>query len=434
VIPGNDGGTVEPPVVPNQRDHRFPVNLGRAVDILVVMDNSGSMDEEQINLTRSWSNVGKTLALLPGGLPALRIGVVSTDLGAGPYESLPSCEDPEGDGAKLQSEPRVAGCNGPTGAWIEHVNGTVNITGGGQGDPVAQISEAFTCIAKLGTGGCGYEYQLEAARRALDPSMNINPGFLRAEALLVVLFVTDEDDCSARDPSLFDPTQTALEDPLGPLTSFRCFEFGVTCDEADAREPGARTNCRPSETEEYLYKAEDYVRFFKQLKGVEQSVVAVIAGPPTPVEVIKEGTRPVLKESCSSDDGAAVPAIRLNAVVQGLGQGSFLSSICTADFAPALTQLGQVIREKLGPACLQPLGDADPGAPGLQVNCVVEDVLPSGQPLELQACKASVGGCDPCPCWRVAPQPECSSGHALDIPRADAPPPGLSVRARCQGA
>jgi len=109
------------------------------------------------------------------------------------------------------------------------------------------VKTAFQCIAKLGTQGCGYEHSLESARRALDPQSNINPGFLRDDAFLAIVFITDEDDCSARNPQLFDPTQAALTDPLGPLTSFRCFEFGITCDINDRNKMGPRHNCVPAQ-------------------------------------------------------------------------------------------------------------------------------------------------------------------------------------------
>jgi hypothetical protein len=63
------------------------------------------------------------------------------------------------------------------------------------------VAGAFSCIAQLGPDGCGYEQSLEAMYRALDPA--VNPGFIRDDAALAVLFITDEDDCSARDTSLY---------------------------------------------------------------------------------------------------------------------------------------------------------------------------------------------------------------------------------------
>ena len=89
------------------------------------------------------------------------------------------------------------------------------------------------CVAVLGTGGCEYEQPLEASLAALtrqaEPGMP-NEGFLRNDSLLAIIYVTDEDDCSASNPQLYDNTQTDINSTLGPLTSYRCFEFGITCD------------------------------------------------------------------------------------------------------------------------------------------------------------------------------------------------------------
>ena len=75
------------------------------------------------------------------------------------------------------------------------------------------ITDAFTCIAALGDQGCGFEGQLKSPRWALDPlnSPPGNEGFLRPEAFLAVILITNEDDCSVPDDSdLIDPQQTTM--------------------------------------------------------------------------------------------------------------------------------------------------------------------------------------------------------------------------------
>jgi hypothetical protein len=221
--------------------------------------------------------------------------VVSTDLGAGSY-GLPSCEQPGGLGGKLQSKARSAYCPVPTNPYIAYDRGTTNVVNC-TGDAVDCVKQSFACIARLGTQGCGFEAQLEAARKALSPS--VNPDFVRDDALLAIVFLTDEDDCSAHTAALFDPASQGLSDPLGPLSSFRCFEFGVKCDKNDRNALGARKNCAPDENSPYLYSPSTYVRFFSALKAKrEHVIVTAIAGPTEPVAVGKDGQNPGLQPSC----------------------------------------------------------------------------------------------------------------------------------------
>jgi hypothetical protein len=134
--------------------------------------------------------------------------------------------------------------------------------------------------------------------------------------MLAVVLITDEDDCSAEDTTLYDPTN---EEELGPLTSFRCFEYGVSCD-VNGRETGTRSDCRPSDR--MLFDVQRYVDFFKGLKrSADQVFFAAVAGPTDRVEVGLESGNPTLKASCQSAMGLAVPAIRIRAVVEALNPG-----------------------------------------------------------------------------------------------------------------
>src|SRR5205085_370199 len=60
-----------------------------------------------------------------------------------------------------------------------------------------------------------------------------NGGFLRDNAALAIVMVTNEDDCSVRSDSLLlSPTVNSVTDlsGLGALQSYRCNEFGHLCD------------------------------------------------------------------------------------------------------------------------------------------------------------------------------------------------------------
>ena len=66
-----------------------------------------------------------------------------------------------------------------------------------------------------------------------------NAGFLRPDAYLAIILITNEDDCSAspgQGPNnripLFDTrSNTNIASQLGPPANFRCNEFGHLCDD-----------------------------------------------------------------------------------------------------------------------------------------------------------------------------------------------------------
>src|SRR5437763_1643988 len=94
-------------------------------------------------------------------------------------------------------------------------------TGGRQ--PLA----AFSCMASVGATGCGFEHQLEAVYAALHNNLTENKGFLRDDAILAVVFVTNEDDASAPPNSeVFDRNQVAK---YGFLSTYRQTRYGVQC-------------------------------------------------------------------------------------------------------------------------------------------------------------------------------------------------------------
>ena len=303
------------------------------LDVLFVVDNSNSMSEEQLRLAQAFPRFMNALLLYGFTLDA-RIGVISTDLGAGNY-GLPSCEDTGGDGGVLQSNPKVAGCSPPTDPYISLVGTTTNV-------PDDMVNDAFGCIVQLGTGGCGFEQPLGAVLRAVDGKSN--PGFPRKSSVLAVVVISDEDDCTAVDEKLYDSNQSSLEDPLGPLTSFRCFEFGVTCDINDRTKAGPRADCKPTKGG-YLLDVDDFVSQLTKDRTKDRVFFSVIAGPASKVEVGMDGGNPVLRPSCQTSSTSAAPAIRLQAVVDQLPQSSF-DTICIGDLGAALANVARQIAEK----------------------------------------------------------------------------------------
>ncbi len=137
----------------------FTQKASAQVDILWVVDNSASMAEEQINLG---NNFDSFISFIDASLIDYHIGVISTDM-----------DDPSHSG-KLQGDPQVIDVDTP--------------------DPQA----AFAANVQVGTSGGGNEMGLLAAHEALSEPLvsGANAGFLRADASLAIIFVSDEDDYS----------------------------------------------------------------------------------------------------------------------------------------------------------------------------------------------------------------------------------------------
>ena len=183
-----------------------------------------------------------------------------------------------------------------------------------------------------------------------------NEGFLRPDALLAVVVVTDEDDCSApSDTELFDPSQHMLESPLGPITSYRCFEFGVLCQGVGpGRVPGPREDCVPGsfdpDPRHQLVPIEDFVTAFSHFKADPRRVfVGVFAGGPEPVEVYLDPTgNPLLKPYRSG-----TPGIRLFRFVSQFDADRARFWLVTAGYEgpyhPMMAEFAAMLSESLWP-------------------------------------------------------------------------------------
>jgi hypothetical protein len=424
-----------------------PGGLTRDLDILFMIDTSTSMAPMQANLLKNFPAFMQTLKSLPGGLPNVHVGVISSDLGAGPFIDVPQCR-PGGDQGLLQSAPRGA-CSGPRGSFISASdNETVKNYDG-------TIEEAFSCIAALGDRGCGFEHQLASAAAALDPvkAPVENAGFLRNNAYLALILITNEDDCSGPSNSdLYDPGQRLVSDPVGPLSSFRCNEYGHLC--AGQKPPRlgtdsvTLTDCRPAE-DGRLLRIGELASFFKSLKTDPGMIfVSAIAGPLTPYKVdflpvmnAQTGTseiQPAIGHSCMGADGSfADPPVRIAEFVSKFGDNGLMESICGDSFAPALTRIGAALGRTMGPRCLQAeVIDATGAAPTVRPACVVLERTPAGGG---QTTETTIAQCDvaapqggPSPCWYVTSNSACSaSGTEMVINRTGPSPTGAVIAVRC---
>lgn len=376
----------------------------RDVDLLFVIDNSGSMREEQQSLA-AWSEdslfgVLKTQALEDFNL---HVAVVSTDVGAGPY-GIMGCEG-NGDNGSMQTLPSSDGCPTPSGSYISNIAGP---DGTRLANHDGTVSEAFACIAQLGVSGCGFEQTLEAMKRALDGSNPGNEGFLREDALLAVIIVSDEDDCSARNTFVFD-SSGGYDDLLGPLSSFRCFEHGIVCEPDDPRTPEGKTGCRVREDSQYLASIAGYSDFLKGLKA-DPSLIVVggITGPGDNFRVtLNSGGEPWLDSGCENNFSSATPAMRLAKFFSDFPARNTVASICNESLERPLSQVAHRISETANqtPCLFGEIADQDTEEAGLQMDCEASMIL-GDEVTELGLC----GSDSPGPCYLLVADPDqCST-------------------------
>jgi hypothetical protein len=241
------------------------------MDLLFVVDNSGSMGEEQANLATNFPAFIDVIAA--SGLD-WRVGVTTTgvdytylqNIGFG---TLPQSVTGGDNGELLQP----SGC-GMTKRWIDSTDV----------DPAA----TFACVANVGTSGPSDEMPLAATRAALDDRMSdgTNSAWRRPDALLGIVLLTDENDCSYETSVTLGFTEVLCDSQQEPVANYVSFLDGYTGDRG-------------------------------------RWATAVIAG-----------TGP---SGCTSDLGDADYAQRLDQFVQlaGSGNGVF-SSICAGDLTAGL--------------------------------------------------------------------------------------------------
>ena len=415
----------------------LPLRVNRDLDLLFLIDDSPSMADKQDNLAANFPRFIEALGAFPGGLPNLHIAVVSSDYGTkGAEDAAPGPAVGLGLGAcqgfGQNAKMLLSGVATNGDSFLSDVQDPA--------DPTRRLrnydqdlASAFSQMAKLGAGGCGFEQHLEAIKQALQPGRPDNAGFLRPDAMLGVIIIADEDDCSMKHAALLGDAPG-----LGPLLSFRCTRFGVTCDQP-IDQLGEKTGCRSNEDSPYLTKIADYAAFLKQLKPGHEDriVVAGIMGALDPVQVesrtieggAPNGPRyPQLAHACAYVDSqgrteVADPPIRLKDFLDQFPCRSIYTPLCQANLSSGLQKIGDLLyRVTLAYPCMNGnLADADAGAPGIQADCAVSQQSPGGEAKVLPACDGAVSNL---PCWRMETNPlicTLTATHfALKIERTDA--------------
>jgi hypothetical protein len=329
---------------PGQSPRVIPSAGPIKLDLLFMIDNSPSMSEEQSNLARNFPRLIEALATMPAGFPDLHLGVVSSDLGTGSSGLPGACGTSAGDRGILQVR-EGCGLAANAGRYL------VSEAGGTVANFAGDIAEVFACLAQLGTSGCGFEHQLQSVRMALSGFVPDNQGFLRPDAHLAVVFITDEDDCSApADSTMYSGFVKDVD------SSLRCSIAGHLCNGAPPptevySTPLANCTAAPDGGGQ-LIAVQTFIDELRRLRTQSVSISVIAGWPQDEADAnyaIGYGARaqqPSALSSlaiCQSVNGAAAVGLRFKQLVDAFGAAGKLISICQDDFSEAMAQVGDLI-------------------------------------------------------------------------------------------
>ncbi|HXU82859.1 MAG TPA: hypothetical protein VN914_15775 [Polyangia bacterium] len=403
--PADGEGPSLPPPDGGPRFVTLQITPPERLDLLFMLDNSPS-PTGQMELGQNVDRLLRELMALPGGTPDLHIGVITSDMGAGRIPlSNGGCPVIGGDRGVLQSKPFI--CPVPTGQRFLSVARGASV-------PI----DTLRCMMKVGVTGCGYEHQLAAVAAALDPvATPENAGFLRPDAALAIVLITDEDDCSA--PPETDLFAMELSDQGA---STRCALAGHVCrgSHPPAAEFTAPLNeCRAAE-DGPLYPVKVLVERIRASKADPDRQLAVAAifampgkHPNVPYQIVRSNQGLFLAPACQSQLGEATVGLRMSAFVDALGPAAYALDVCVDDLGTTATTAGAIIVDRFTSACL----------PESVVAC---DVNANGP---LPRCQRGDLG----PCWQEQRDARCpDSGGTLRVFGTVLLAPGTTITARCQ--
>ena len=454
----------------------FTQTIENELDLLFMVDNSLSMKEMQQKLYDQLPLFIQVLQNLKNP-PSLHLAVVSSDMGApGDSTVALSCNHSQSGQFQSMAEGACLGTTLASGAtFISNADGMPNFTD-------ANIADVFQCIALLGDGGCGFENQLGSIDAALGaqglqpgemptpPGTNV--GFLRPEAYLGIVILTNEDDCSApSNTTIYSQNgyKQNLADPDGPLTNYRCnggprgahycqdpangnaWTIPPLLPPADAQgTAGAPTlaldGCVDNEQSPTgtgtsgLTPVSQFISDIKALKPDpdNQILVAAIAAPAAPYAVewlpptdgmaTQPGELwPSVMHSCgakgtpdvnpavtqSTTDGSfGDPGVRISQFVSAF-PNYVLASICDASYASSMQQIATKLGQLIVPPCITGTIETDAhGEPECSVIEHLTDMQQTKMDRAVQSCAETNGAA---PCWTLAPNPMACAGLQLTI-------------------
>jgi hypothetical protein len=446
----------------------IPGKVSNKLDLLFMVGNSSSTTLLQQKLAAQLPAFFQVLQGLPSGLPDLHVAVVSSDMGApGDVTNQIGCTT-SGDNGDFQYTPGAAAmCTSTTLAQ----NNTFISDGSGMKNFTDPIETVLQCIAQLGSAGCGFVQPLASINRALGtdrvdslgtpqpPAPNAN--FLRTDALLGIVLLTSEDDCSApTDTTIFSLNGRAqsITNPDGPIARYRCNggpRGGHSC-----TDPGGNrivpplnppssvgnppvlnlTDCQDNQTgSSALIPVSQFAADIQRIKvdPDNQILVAAIAAPAAPYGVewvppsspppgVSGELWPQVMHSCGALGGDGVnpmatqfptdgtfgdPAVRISQFVKSF-KNNVLASICDASYASTMTAIAQKLGALfVGPSCVVGSIQTDPqGNPACTVTEHLIDATGKAKDVPVQNCAEN--GATP-PCWTLSASAACTNGGKL---------------------
>jgi len=406
----------DPPCVHHELAERFHARARRRLDLLIWIDDSPSMIEEQGALAVRISALLRDLMTpdFDGDtrpdrplLDDLRVGVVAP--GAPTTSPLPGCLGPDGagGGCLLRSPPVAApGCSAtypPFQEWRWRRDGE---------DVVERIVADVTCLASVGTAGCPFSQPFASALRAWTLERGpggCNRGFLRDDAMWMILWISDGDDgsASAAHPELFDP-----DAPLGP-PELRAALHPELLEPVESFASALRALAGPAHPDRILLGMVVGVPLDvpacqgsgdELAQCLQHPAMAVTLDPADPTRLIP---------SCSTSSATTVPPRRFVELAQRFGSAAYVESICKSDWNDVLSPATSVLPMRRPAICLHhelPLAEGE-----CVPNCFLVETFDDDRECpEDETCPAA--WCppasaddlpDPAPCTNPATGAEC---------------------------
>jgi hypothetical protein len=369
----------------------------RRVDVLLVVDVSPTMAHEQAVIPERIAAMVRTMVLPPDvdgdGLPDisaiqdLNLAVISSNLGTLGYP-VPGCDGGGDDGCFFRTSGTAdPSCTAISRRFVSCQEGFCD----GEG-----AATAAGCLATREATGCSWSQPLAAALRGLDRQARpggCNQGFLRPDSQLLVLVVTDQDDCSLAPahPEMVDP-----DAPLGPLAT-RCHlhpELLTPIDRLVEELLALRTE-RPD------FVGVGIIAGFPNVSACSRSGDDLFAC--AALDEMRPRADPeapgTIAASCRTETASAVPPVRLLAAARALGAAARTESICGTDWSEVTRWLTDELADR----------DLPP-----------EVVLPRSLPVDPATCSPACLVVETL--WNDRPCPEDPTCPSADCPAVEADP------------